>query len=159
MIEELLPVFLSTASCIAMFLGALMAVRTVKKRKDAESALAIKLVEIHKRNSKESNSSITADGMDLELEKINKEISETIILLSKVESDLVSFKYRQKVKVNNAKRLRDNKYAKFLEEVNEALVVIDKKDKKMLLSALKQESELGKIRFLEKITKEALEHS
>ncbi|HFL8946316.1 TPA: hypothetical protein ACG5T9_004413, partial [Escherichia coli] len=56
-----------------------------------------------------------------------------------------------------AKYLRNVKYGEYLLEINEAVNNIDNKNKHLLNNALNQSSEIGKVRYLGRITKEALE--
>ncbi|WP_174871212.1 hypothetical protein [Pectobacterium polaris] len=152
MIDAILPVILSICSLTAAFTGAFISIKSIQSRRKIERQLSKKIRDIQIKKNK------IKYRKDLEnsLIEIESELKRRVELLNKMQMDLEGVS-SQKLAFDKAKYLRNSMYEKYLLEVSEVIKNIDNKNKHLLNNALNQGSELGKVRYLEKITKEALE--
>lgn len=151
MIDTILPVILSISSLVAVFIGAFISIRSVKKRREIEVKLSKKLIDqqIKLMNNKHNK------NRQKKVHEIESELKRKIDILNKMQMDLeAASEYRHSF--DKAKYVRNAKYEKYLLEINEAIKNIDSKNKYLLNDALNQDSEIGKVRYLERITKAAL---
>ncbi len=151
MIDTILPVILSISSLVAVFIGAFISIRSVKKRREIEIKLSKKLLD---QQIKHMNDKYHKD-LQKRVHEIESELKRKIDILNKMQMDLEAVS-EHRHSFDKAKHVRNAKYEKYLLEINEAVKNIDSKNKYLLNSALNQESEIGKVRYLERITKAAL---
>ncbi len=152
MVDTILPVILSISSLVAAFIGAFISVRSVKKRREIETQLFKEIINQQIKKTKNKH------NKDLEnsIIEIANELKRRVDILNKIQMDLEAVS-ENKLDFDKSKYLRNIKYDKYLLEINEVIKNIDSKNKYLLKSALNQGSEIGKVRYLERITKEALE--
>ncbi|WP_233985940.1 hypothetical protein [Pectobacterium versatile] len=148
MIDTILPVILSISSLVAVFTGVFISIRSVKKRREIEFKLSKELIE-------QKMKSMNNDDTQKRILEIENELKRTIDILNKMQIDLEEASEHRHF-FDKAKYVRNTKYEKYLLEINEAMKKIDSKNKHLLKNALNQESNIGKIRYLERLTKEVL---
>ncbi|EPW0601412.1 hypothetical protein WJ439_25200 [Klebsiella pneumoniae] len=151
MIDTILPVILSASSLVAVFIGAFISIRSVKKRRDIEVKLSKKLLD---QQIKHMNNKYHKD-LKKSIHEIESEFKRKIDILNKMQMDLEAASEHRR-SFDKAKYVRNAMYEKYLLEINEAVNNIDSENKHLLNNALNQESEIGKVRYLERITKAAL---
>ncbi|EGO7524766.1 TPA: hypothetical protein ACP6W3_004856 [Escherichia coli] len=152
MVDTILPVILSISSLVAVFIGAFISVRSVKKRREIEVQLFNEIINQQIKQTKNKRKK----ALENSIIEIENELKRRVDILNKMQMDLEAVS-ENKRDFDKSKYLRNVKYDKYLLEINEAMKNIDSKNRRLLDSALNQGSEIGKVRYLEKITKEALE--
>lgn len=152
MIDTILPAILSISSLVAAFIGAFISIRSVRKRREIEVKLFNEIIDQQvKKNTNKNKKDIENSFVEVE-----NELKIRVDILNKIQMDLEKIS-ENKRDFDKSKYIRHVKYDKYLLEINEAIEKIDSKNRHLLSNALNQGSEIGKVRYLEKITKEALE--
>lgn len=152
MVDTILPLILSISSLVAAFIGAFISVRSVKKRREIEVQLFNEIIDQQIKQTKNKHKK----DLENSLVEIENELKRRVYILNKMQMDLEAVS-ENKLAFDKSKYLRNVKYDKYLLEINEAIKNIDSKNKYLLNNALNQGSEIGKVRYLERIIKEALE--
>ncbi|WP_411633876.1 hypothetical protein [Escherichia coli] len=151
-ILSILPAILSIFSLVAVFIGALVSIRSVKKRREIEVQLFNEIINQQIKQTKSNRKKELENSVN----EIENELKRRVDILNKMQKDLEAVS-ENKYYFDKAKFLRNVKYGEYLLEINEAVNNIDNKNKHLLNNALNQSSEIGKVRYLGRITKEALE--
>lgn len=150
MIDTILPAILSISSSVAAFIGVLISIRSVKKRREIEVKLFNEIIDQQIKKNKNKK------DIENRFTEVENELKIRVEILNKIQMDLEKIS-ESKRDFDKSKYIRHVKYDKYLLEINEAIEKIDSKNSYLLSNALNQGSEIGKVRYLEKITKEALE--
>lgn len=152
MIDTIIPVILSISSIVAAFIGVFLSVRSIKERRKIEEQLFNKIIDQQIKKIKNKH----RKDLESKFTEIEAVLKRRVDILNKIQIDLESIS-ENTLDFDKAKYLRNTMYDKYLLEINEAMKDINSKNKRLISDALNQGSEIGKIRYLERITKEALE--
>ncbi|HCR4428812.1 hypothetical protein [Morganella morganii] len=153
MVDTIIPVILSISSIVAALIGAFISVRSIKERRKIEEQLFDKIIDQQVKKIKNKNK----NELENKLVDIESLLKKKMDALNKMQMDLEVAMSENKLDFDKAKYLRNTMYNEYLLEINDALKGFDSKNKRLISDALNQGSEIGKIRYLERITKEALE--